>query len=194
MRTLRLIVAVLLLATPLLYAQEAGTQKTEAKPAPAQDVAQPQKEQSPPNEAFRITITFKTTEGGKTTTQRSYTMVATSGQSNPRPGIRDDSRVHMKTSPGSGLEEWMHNGTDVDVLQFKMAGNSVLLCLNISTDDLVDNPTAQEPNPVPIARSRHYNVTPTLPVGKLVTVYSLVDALNNTKVDVQVLVEPLTAK
>ena len=203
MRTLRLILAVMLLATPMLYAQEAGTQKTEplpppppappAPPAPlAHDASQAQKDQTPPDEAYRITITFKTTEAGKTTTQRTYTMVATSRASAPR--IRDDSRIYVKTSPSSG--QYMDVRTDLDILQFirTKTGNDVLLSLMISTENFVNNPTDQDPYKPPIIRSRQYNVTPTLPIGKLVTVCTVVDAANDSKVDVQVLVQPLDAK
>ena len=200
MRTLRLILAVMLLATPMLYAQEAGTQKTEplpppppAPPAPpAHDASQAQKDTTPPDEAYRITITFKTTEAGKTTTQRTYTMVATSRASAPR--IRDDSRIYVKTSPSSG--QYMDVRTDLDILQFirTKTGNDVLLSLMISTENFVNNPTDQDPYKPPIIRSRQYNVTPTLPIGKLVTVCTVVDAANDSKVDVQVLVQPLDAK
>ena len=78
--------------------------------------------------------------------------------------------------------------------QFKIAGNSVYLDLRISTDDFVDNPAAQPPNTHPIIRSRQYSVTPTLPIGKVVTVYSAMDAVNDAKVEIQVLVQPLDAK
>ena len=84
--------------------------------------------------------------------------------------------------------------TDVDMGEFKIAGNFVYLDLKISTDDFVDNPAAQPPNTHPIIRSRHYSVTPTLPIGKLVTVYSSADVVNDSKVDIQVLVQPLDAK
>jgi hypothetical protein len=192
MRTPRLILAALLLATPLLLAQEAGTQKTEAKAAAAQGVAQCQAAPSPPDEAFRITITFKNTEGGKTTTQRSYMLAVTIRQDQDYArdlGIRDDSHF-SGTADSSGLSLPFAK-TDVDLARFKRTGNSAYLNLIISTDDFVDNPAEHTH---PIIRSRHYNISPMLPIGKLVTVYSAVDAVNDAKVDIQVLVQPFDAK
>jgi hypothetical protein len=193
MRTPRLILAALLLATPLLHAQEAETQKTEPKAAAAQDAVQPQQTPNPPEEPYRITITFKTTEGGKTTTQRSYMLVATTNQHSTNLGIRDNSHVTLTTG-SNGSTGTFHLDTDVDLTQFKRIGNSAYLNLMISTEDLAEDPAAQASNRVPIVRSRHYTITPTLAIGKLVTVYSAVDAVNDAKVDVQVLVQPLDAK
>jgi hypothetical protein len=193
MLTSRLILAALLLATPLLLAQEAETQQTEPKAAAAQDAVPPQQAPNPPDEAFRITISFKTTEGGKTTSQRSYMLLATTNQHSTNLGIRDNSHVTLTTGP-NGSTGTFHVDTDVDLTQFKRAGNSAYLNLIISTEDLAENPAAQESNTYPIIRSRHYTITPTLPVGKLVTVYSAMDAVNDAKVEVQVLVQPLDAK
>ncbi|MGD0787775.1 MAG: hypothetical protein ABR898_07295 [Terracidiphilus sp.] len=91
MQTPRLILATLLLATPLLYSQGTVNHVSEGQPAPEQGAAQSQPAPNLPGEAFRITITFKTTESGKTTTQKSYMLVATPGQATP--GLRDHSRV-----------------------------------------------------------------------------------------------------
>lgn len=188
MRTPRLILAALLLATPLLVAQEAGSQSTETKAAAVQSQPTP----NPPDAAFRITITFKTTEKGKTTTQRSYALAATAGERNSRLGVRDDSHISGMGEP-SGLTSPYVN-TDVDMGEFKRTGNFVYLSLSISTVDFVDNPAAPAPNTHPIIRSRHYSVSPTLPIGKPVTVYSAVDAVNDAKVEIQMLVQPLDAK
>jgi hypothetical protein len=190
MHTQRLILAALLLATPMLLAQETGSQKAEAKAAADQGAAQPQPAPNLPDEAFRITITFKTTEAGKTTTQKSYMLVATPGQNFT--GIRDNRRFTLTTD--SNQSSLFNVNSDVDVGSFKKSGNSVYLSLKISTEDLADNPAAQAPNTHPIIRSRAYNVAPTLPIGKLVTVYSAVDAVNDAKVEIQVLVQPLDAK
>jgi hypothetical protein len=192
MHTQRIILAALLLATPLLYSQGTVNHVSDGQPAPEQGAAQAQPAPNQPDEAFRITITFKTIEKGKTTTQRSYMLVATPGDRNWHLGIRDDSHI-SGMADSSGLS-FPYLNTDVDMVGFKRTGNSVYLGLSISTDDLVDNPASQTPNTHPILRSRHYNVTPTLPIGKLVTVYSAVDAVNDAKVEIQALVQPLDAK
>jgi len=193
MQTPRIILAALLLATPLLYSQGTVNHVSDGQPAPEQGAAQSQPAPNLPDEAFRITITFKTIEKGKTITQRSYMLVATTAQNLYRNlGIRDDSHI-SGMADSSGLT-FPYLNTDLDVSQFKRTGNFVYLSLSISTDDLVDNPASQTPNTHPILRSRHYNVSPTLPVGKLVTVYSAVDAVNDAKVEIQALVQPLDAK
>jgi hypothetical protein len=182
-----------LLFTPLLLAQEAETQKTEAKAAAAQDAIQAQQAQNPPDEAFRITITFKNTEGGKTTTQRSYMLVATTNQQWTNLGIRDNSLVTLTMGPNGSVGTYNVN-TDVDLSQFKRMGNSAYLILIVSTEDIAEVPAAQASNSRPITRSRHYTITPTLPIGKLVTVYSAVNAVDDAKVEIQVQVQPLDAK
>jgi hypothetical protein len=68
------------------------------------------------------------------------------------------------------------------------------LNLRISTKSLANNPTEQGSNTHPITRFCQYNINPTLPIGKLVTVYSAVDAVNDSKVDIQVQVQPLEVK
>ena len=185
MQTPRLILATLLLATPLLYSQGTVNHVSEGQPAPELGAAQSQPAPNLPGEAFRITITFKTTESGKTTTQKSYMLVATPGQATP--GLRDHSRVPVRNIS-------MLVDTDVDVGSFKKTGNLVYLSLRISTENYVDDPTAQASNTQPITRSRQYNVSPTLPIGKVVTVYSAVDAVNDAMVEIQALVQPLDAK
>jgi len=85
--------------------------------------------------------------------------------------------------------------TDVDIGQFhRTKTGDLYLDLRIFTENFVENPNAQEQNTMPIVRSHQYSVTPTLPIGKQVTVCSVVDAANDSKVDVQVLVQPLDAK
>jgi len=190
----RLLLAALLLSAPLLAAQDDAqkieTQKVEISLAPAKEAAaQPQKETPPAHEAYRITINFKTTDGSKITTQRSYTLVATT--SRVRPSIRDDSNVPVKSRD---QYQYHHLRTDVDIRDFSKEGDSVYLSLTIETSNIADGATAQDPNVPAITHNHNYTVSPTLPIGKLTTVYSAVDTVNDTKVEVQVLVQPLNAK
>jgi hypothetical protein len=48
--------------------------------------------------------------------------------------------------------------------------------------------------PLPLYHDRSFVINPTLPIGKLVTVYSAADAVNDTRIEVQVMVQPLDAK
>jgi hypothetical protein len=191
----RLILAALLLTTPLLYAQDDAqeAQKIEIKLVPTKEAAQPQKEPAPPHEPFQITITFKNTNGSKTTTQRTYTLVATTDANNPE--IRDDSRVPIKTS-NAETQNTMIN-TDVDFIKFSKAADSVYLGLRISTETYAEGvSTLQADKEIMhlITHNHRCTVTPTLPIGKLTTVYSSVDGANDTKEEIQVLIQPLSAK
>jgi hypothetical protein len=189
----RLILAVFLLATPLLSAQDEQkieAQKVEITLAPTKEAAvQPKKEAPPAHESYRVSINFKTTDGSKTTTQKSYTLVATT--SRLLPSIRDDSDVPVKFR-----EQYQNHRlrTDVDMREFSKEENSVYLSLTIRTSSIAEGATAQDPNVPVITRDHDYTASPTLPIGKLTTIYSAVDSVNNTKVEVQVLVQPLDAK
>ena len=191
----RLILAALLLATPLLYAQDDAqeAQKIEIKLVPTKEAAQPQKGPAPPHEPFQITITFKNTDGSKTTKQRTYTLVATTDAD--LASFRDDSRVPIKTSALDSQS--MQLNTDVDFIKFSKAADSVYLGLRISTQTYAEGVSTQQGDRVnmhPITNSHLYTVTPTLPIGKLTTVYSSADAANDTKEEIQVLIQPLSAK
>ena len=194
----RLILAALLLATPLIYAQDSAqdeqkAQKIEIKLVPTKEAAEPKKEPTPPHEPYRITITFKNTDGSKTTMQKTYTLVATTDADNP--SIRDDSRVPVKTSANDAQNIQLN--TDVDFIKFSKAADSVYLGLRISTQTYAGGVTTGEGyrvNMHPIINNHQYTVTPTLPIGKLTTVYSSADAANDTKEEIQVLIQPLSAK
>jgi hypothetical protein len=191
----RLLLAALLLSAPLLHAQDTQkieAQKVEISLTPAKESAQPQAaqpQQEPKilREPFRITINFKTTDGSKITTQRSYSLVATTESLSP--SIRDNSQVPIKFHETSYNTQ--HLKTNVDIRSFSKEGDSVRFGLAISTTDFA---AGQDPNLPAITHDHEYTVSPTLPIGKLITVYSSVDAVNDSKVEVQVLVQPLNAK
>lgn len=186
----RLLLAALLLTAPLLYAQDDAqkieAQKVEISLAPAKEATQPQKEPNVPHEPYRITINFKTTDGSKITTQRSYSLVATTASINP--SIRDRSQVPTKFHESYNYQ---YPKTNVDIRSFGKEGDNVYFGLVISTTDIA---TGQDPNAPVITHDHEYTVSPTLTIGKLTTVYSAVDAVNDTKVEVQVLVQPLNIK
>jgi hypothetical protein len=199
----RLILAALLLTAPLLQAQDDDkkieAQKVEITLAPAKEVAPPQKMPPPPQEPYRITINLKTTDGDRITTQKSYTLVATTNvNSQPfsnNPSIRDDSHVPVKRNVTDAQD--MQSNTDIDLNELGKAGDAVYLKLRIETRGYAEGPSTGEPGHERanlISLDHQYTVNPTLPIGKLTTVYSSVDAANNTKVEIQVLVQPLSDK
>lgn len=189
----RIAFAALLLAAPLLYAQDEPqkieAQKLEITLAPAKQDAPPQKETPAVREPYRITITFKTTDGGKTTTQRNYTLVSTTGYGEA--SVRDESQIYVKSPDGFNIRA-IH--TNVDMRNFNKSQDEVYFTLSIDTTTLAGGPTVEDPSARAITHNNRYAVSPTLAIGKRTVVYSAVDAVNDTKVDVEVLVEPLNAK
>ena len=210
MPSLRLIFGVIVLAAPLLCAQDsaptpADANKTEPKalPAHAPDAQIPAPNATPiaapaqlPFEPLQITITFIKRRSGRVTIQKTYTMTATTSQSDPQ--IRDDSRVPYQalaapgctTAPGSrsatAETQYFNSNTDVDVGGISNSKDTVSLTLRISIDGIADNVTVP-----PILRSHRYVISPTIPIGKLSTVYSEFDVVHDTKVEIQLLVQPL---
>lgn len=186
----RYTLAACIFATSVLYAQD-----KDAKPeTPAQPVvSQTQKSNEKNNEAFRITLTFKSTDSAKVTTQRSYTFVATTNEFPPQ--IRDESRIPVPTNPGvSSNYQYQTLETNVDSQgMFHRVGDSVFLGLRVSTDSLAETGTPDKPMP-PIFHHHVYALSPTVPIGKQMTVYSATDTVNNATVEMQVLVQPANTK
>jgi hypothetical protein len=219
MPTRRLILAALLVLSIPFAASTLKAQDNISVPLKAEgDVVVHTVQPKPPSEPLRITITFKTTEGGKTTTHRTYTLVSTTNESSLSPKLRDDSQVPVFT--GGNMNQWHYQEvqTDVDIRDLKKVGDLVYLALQISTRGITGSPETTredtqkrsephsspddkaEGNPntsslnIPITHSNSYTVSPTLALGKLTTVYSAIDAVNNTNVEVQVLVQPMPSK
>jgi len=188
----RLILAALLIAAPMMSAQQAGT--SQAQPRSAEVKATPsanhaRRPSNPTFEPLQLTITFKRTRGDKITTQKTYTIAASSEQSDPQ--IRDDSRIPIKkdSSAAAAPTEYVNGNTDVDIQSIRMVGGLFSLTLRISQEGYSDSP--ERPSANTSLGSHRYTVSPTVPMGKLVTVYSMSDEVNNYKVEVQLLVEPL---
>jgi hypothetical protein len=188
----RLILAALLIAAPMLSAQQAGTSQAQTRSAEvktAPDANHARRPSQPTFEPLQLTITFKRTRGDKITTQKTYTIAASSEQSDPQ--IRDDSRVPIKKdSPAAAAPtEYVNGNTDVDIQSIREVGGLISLTLRISQEGYSDSP--ERPSANTSLGSHRYTVSPTVPMGKLVTVYSMSDEVNNFKVEVQLLVEPL---
>lgn len=194
MPTTRLILAALLIAAPLLSAQQAGTSQAQTRSAEvkAAPSANHSSRPSPAFEPLQLTITFKRTRGDKITTHKTYTIAASSEQSDPQ--IRDDSRVPIKKdSPATATPtEYVNGNTDVDIQSIRKVGGLISLTLRISQEGYSES--QERPSANSSLGSHRYTVSPTVPMGKLVTVYSMSDEVNNFKVEVQLLVEPLEEK
>jgi len=201
MPTTRLLLASLLIATPMLYAQQAQTRQAqpssaEVKAAPAPIAAHSSKPAHPAFEPLQLTITFRKTRNGKTITQRTYTIAASSQQADPQ--IRDDARYPVKkeSTDTASPTEYFNFNNDVDIHNIREARDTVSLTLCISTDNY--GVGVEESSKRTLANtelsSHRYTVSPTVHMGKLTTVYSLEDGVTNVRVEVLLLVEPLNEK
>jgi hypothetical protein len=189
MRISRLILALLIVAAPVLCAQQAhegGTAKTPAIASPAQGSPRSKKAPQPEHEALQITIIFRRYRDEKRVTDRSYTLLATTGE--VLPAIRDDERYRASMSDD---KNFLDHNIDVDILGLKRSGESIYVALRISTQNFaLDVPGGPPKLPV-IADTHQYLITPTIPIGKLVTVYTASQPLRSQ--EVQLLVQPMGA-
>jgi hypothetical protein len=201
MPTTRLIFASLLIAAPMLCAQQPQTRpsqprKAEIKAAPTANVTLSSKPARSAHEPLQLTITFKKTRNGKTITQRTYTIAASSQQADPQ--IRDDARYPVKkeSTDVASPTEYFNFNNDVDIHNIRESGDKVSLTLCISTDNY--GVGVEEPGKRTLANtelsSHRYTVSPTVHMGKLATVYSLEDGVTNVRVEVLLLVEPFKEK
>jgi hypothetical protein len=210
MFTPRLILIALLMGSPMLSAQgarthEAEAQKAEIKAQAAQapDDAQTKKGFEAESDPLQITINFVKQRHGKVTIEKTYTVTATTNLADPQ--IRDDSRVPYqsigrktegaattaeKVDSGARAEtQYFNSNTDVDIQNVRKWKGLVQLTLRVSMEGIADDVSVP-----PILRSHRYVISPTLPIGKLATVYSETDVMHETKVEIQVLIEPLNVQ
>ncbi|MGA2651376.1 MAG: hypothetical protein ABSF28_12670 [Terracidiphilus sp.] len=205
----RMMLIGMLMVSPLLNAQGAGTHaavaqqaETGAQPTHAQHEVHAKKGLEADADPLQITISFAKQRHGKVTIERTYTVTATTDMADPQ--IRDDTRVPYQSlgnkqagtattataekadSGARGETQYVNYNTDVDIQNVRMWKGLVELTLRISIDGTADDVTVP-----PILRSHRYVISPTLPIGKQATVYSEDDVLHETKVEIQVLIEPL---
>jgi hypothetical protein len=194
MPTTRLIFATLLLATPLLCAQQAPTQKAEINSATAHHATHSGEAAQPTFEPLQLTVTFKRIHGDKITTQKTYTVSASAQQADPQ--IRDDSRIPVKkeNSAVAAPAQYINGNTDVDIQSIRKVRDLVSLTLRISQEGYSEFGSSERPSANSSLSSHRYTISPTVPIGKQVTVYSMADDVNNYKVEVLLLVEPLNEK
>jgi hypothetical protein len=196
MPTTRLFFATLLIVAPMLCAQQAGTrpaqpQNVAAKAAPAPNAIHSGTPSQPAFEPLRFTIIFRKIRHGEPSTQKTYTIAASSQQADPQ--IRDDNRVPFRkesTDVASPIE-YLDENTDVDVQNIRKVKDRVSLTLRVSSDGHTLPSGTQRTRANSTLTTHRYTVSPTVPMGKLTTVYSLEDGITNVRVEVLLLVEPL---
>jgi hypothetical protein len=193
----RLVLAILLLAVPTICAQQAATRAGEnARAAPAQDAARAGKAKRQAHESMQITINFRVYQDDRPVTDRSYTLAVTTGEM--MPVIRDDLRIHASPNDAARLagapsDQYLDHDIDVDILDIQRWGNSIFLGLRISTKYYsLDGPKGPPSYPI-VTDTHQYLITPTIPMGKLVSVYAATQVNNRRREEVQLLVQPFDA-
>jgi hypothetical protein len=198
MPTTRLIFAALLIAAPVLCAQETGTRQAprnaEVKTAPAHSAAHSSRPSQSAFEPLRLTILFRKIRSGEPSTQKTYTIAASAEQADPQ--IRDDNRVPFRkeSSDAASPTDYLHENTDIDVQNIRRVKDLVSLTLRVSSDGHTVPTGAQRTKENSTLTTHRYTVSPTVPIGKLTTVYSLEDGITNVRVEVLLLVELLNEK
>jgi hypothetical protein len=183
MTTARVILGWTLLTASLVCTQQARPAKGAGG---ASSTAQPSKPpqfsaQDTGRESFEITIIFRRYANGKRVTDRSYTLLATPGEI--LPAMRDDDRFRPSLTDNT---DYVDHNIDVDILGLRKRGDLMYVALRISTQNFeLDDP--QGPPKLPVATTTHqYLVTPTIPIGKLVTVYSATQPQRSQEVQLEV--------
>jgi hypothetical protein len=193
----RLVLATLLLTAPMLRAQQTETRGAgTTKAAADQGAARAGKTRRQNHESMQITINFRVYQDEKRVTDRSYTLAMTTGEM--MPVIRDDLRVHASPndaarSAGAPSDQYLDHDIDVDILDLQRSGNSIFVGLRISTKYYsLDGPKGPPSYPI-VTDTHQYLLTPTIPIGKLVTVYAATQVNNRRREEVQLLVRPFDA-
>ncbi len=182
--SLRIPLLYFLLAAAVANAQQHSTAE------PAHTAATPQaaahKTRASVPQSYQISIAFKRSFHGKPRTDKTYILLATVGEI--LPAIRDD--AHFRTDTAcTATSSTIEGATDVDILTLKPQGKLITVALKISTQTIGLDPPDFLPK-LPVAGTHQYLVTPTVLIGKRVTVYTNMDALNQTSVEVELLIQP----
>jgi len=169
-----LVLAALLLFAPMLQAQ--GAEKPQTGDGPK------------PELSFLLTLTLKVSDHGKKLTDQTYTLTAlTHG---PGPSVRDGDRVPITVSTkGNDTEfQYVDTGTNIDITEVKDFGSFISMNIKVEKSAAVPNPANKDE---PIVRDTRYSISPAVPLGKTITVYSCTDVLSGHTVEIQLLAQPL---
>jgi len=176
MHTKKLILALLLLSTPLLRAQDADK-------LGASQTAQPE-------QAFLLTLTLKVTDHDKLITDQTYSLAANERHA---PSVRDGDRYPITTETDGGKTQFQYVdvGTNIDIRDLRFLGSSLAMTINVENSSAIPDPVLKG---TPIIRNTRYAVSPVVPLGKQITIYSSNDPASGHKVEIQILVQPLPTK
>jgi hypothetical protein len=164
----------------MLAASLACAQQAPPKAATSPNGAVPHKARPAAHEPLEINLQFKRIFKGKLTTCKTYTLEATTNED--LPALRDD--THYRAS-ATDSKEILDSDTDVDILALRREAESVFIALRISTQTFGTDVPESLPK-LPAVGIHKYVLTPTVQLGKMVTVYASDDRLHDTRVEVEV--------
>jgi hypothetical protein len=146
----------------------------------------------PSTEAVQLTLILKITDGGKLTTDQTYTLTA-SFPNFLTPSVRDGDRVPVATEIAGDKTaiQYIDTGTNIDVKELKSSGSTISMNIFLENSVAIADPTGKSD---PIIRQARYSISPSVPLGKLVTIYSSSDEGKGHKVDIQLRVESVIPK
>ena len=183
-RTTSVLALWLLMMPPLLAGQIAARQNP--ADGPRTHPAGTARSSSASRQPLQLTIIFKRERDDKLILFRTYTLAVTPGEI--LPVIRDDARFRTDAADD---KQFVDSNTDIDILRLRRQGSSVFLALRVSTQSIGRDVPDGFPK-LPIPNLHQYLVTPTVPLGKITTVYSASDDIHHTSAEVQLLVKPAT--
>jgi hypothetical protein len=165
-----------LLCPPLLHAQTA----TSSEP---QNAAQPE-------QSFLLTLTLKVTDHGKATIDQTYTLAATPKSA---PFVRDGDKIPITTGTEGGNTQFQYIdlGTNIDFGDVHLVGSSLAMNIKVEISSVAPDATRKDD---PIIRNTRYSISPAVPIGKQIVIYSSSDAATGHKVEIQLLVQPAPSK
>lgn len=140
------------------------------------------------HEPFEITLQFLRTHHGETASDKTYVLLATSGET--LPAIRDDAK--FRTNPDDA-DEVVTGKTDVDILALRRSRGQIFIGLRISTETIGTGRIGSLPR-LPVTGTHQYVIAPTIPLGRFVTVYRFTDARYDDSTNVRVKVSPYRAE
>ena len=167
-----------LLASAFLFAALFGCAATPATASPA-----PEQRARAAHVPYSISIRFTRTHHGKMVTDKTYVLMATTGEQPP--ALRDDTKYRTDANnPALTID----GNTDIDILALRPGARTVYVGLRVSMNTIGSSTTEGLPR-LPAAGIHQYVLTPTIPLGQTVTVYTASDATHETVTEVRLRVE-----
>ncbi len=181
----RYLLVPLLLASSLVHAQATSPLSPLTSPNPSEQ------------ESFLVTLTLKTSDHDKPISDQKFTVavLTKAGNSNVREGDRIPIVTGTyggdpKTASQSSQVQYIDLGTHIDVNNAKRINGLVAVDIKVEMSGVAPESSGKDD---PIIRQHAYSISPAVPLGKQITVYSSTDSVTGHKAEIQILVQPIPA-